>query len=222
MPNLFKKTAAWRWVPDGDAVNAPDGALLRAHNTMPDKHGARSLRAGSVNIFTGLQEQRVHSLYTPILQSTVWRLAGVDDQAYKNGVRFGKQFDGSGDIAMGDDSYQAFFARGTVTKKFDGINFNNWGIARPSLKPTIVAVSAITSVVASFNSTGEGDVPTSAGNDFTYPEGASNQFVVDYTNSLRGLLDEFYSSGFLFVVLNTSLMSFRCFKYFGLSLVTDI
>ena len=191
MPHLFRKTAGWRWVPDGDAVNSPEGALLRAHNTVPDQHGSRSLRQGSVSIYSGLQEQRVQSIYTPTLQDTVWRLAGIDSQAYKNGESFGVEFSGNSwdDIAMGDDSYQAFFARGKTKKKWDGTTLNNWGIATPILKPTLVAVTAITSNVAIFASTGETDVPTaSISSEFTINEGTTN-FVNDYAGNANAALE---------------------------------
>ena len=195
MPSLFRKTSGWRWSPDSDAVNAPEGALLRAHNTIPDEHGSRSLRAGSVAIYTGLQEQRVHSLYTPTLQNTVWRLAGVDNQAYKNGVSFGTEFDGSGDMAFSDDSYQAFIARGKTKKKWDGTTLNNWGISAPNLKPTLVAVDAITANVAIFASTGEDDVPTTGvSSEFTINEGTSN-FVANYASTASAALELIPATG---------------------------
>ena len=56
----------------------------------------------------------------------MWRFAGAEDQVYRNGTSFGTSFDGVGDISMGDDAYQAFFARGNVKRKFDGANWNNW------------------------------------------------------------------------------------------------
>ena len=36
MKNLYKRGAPVGWMPDADAVNAPEGALLRADNIVPD------------------------------------------------------------------------------------------------------------------------------------------------------------------------------------------
>ena len=81
---------------------------------------------------------------------------------------------------MSDDAYQAFFARGSVKKKFDGTNFYNWGIARPTTKPTLAAIAAITKTAAIFASSGETDIPTSSiSSEFTINEGTSN-FVNDF------------------------------------------
>jgi hypothetical protein len=180
MPTLFKRSQNWIWYPDADATNAPDGALLRAQNTVPDETGGRALRAGKSTLYTGLQEQRVQSLHTPTLQGTTWRLAGIDDQVYRNGSSFGTSFDGGGDISFGDDAYQAFAARGTTKKKFDGTTLNNWGIAAPSTKATLAAISATTGTVATFDS---GESPA-----FTINEGTSN-FVNNYAGSASSALE---------------------------------
>lgn len=152
MENIFKRTQGWRWFPDADQANAPEGSLLRADNTIPDRVGARTLRFGTNPLYSGLAHQRVHSLYTPTLQSTVFRLAGIDDRVYRNGEDFGESFSGSGDIAFVDDSYQAFMARSKTKKKFDGTNFHNWGIAAPEFPATAIAANALVLEVASFDS----------------------------------------------------------------------
>lgn len=151
MRTLFRSSKGYRWWPDADAVNAPDGVLLRADNLVPDAEGMLVLRPGSNRIYSGMQT-RVHSLYTCVLNSLTHRFAGCDNRLYHNGVDFGTNFSGSDDIAFGDDAYQAFFARGTTKKKFDGTNFNEWPVKAPELKATLTAVPAITSVVASFDS----------------------------------------------------------------------
>jgi hypothetical protein len=56
-------------------------------------------------------------------------------------VNFNVTFDGSGDIAFGDDHQQSFLARGTTAKKFDGKSFMNWGIAKPSAPATLSAIT---------------------------------------------------------------------------------
>ncbi len=57
-----------------------------------------------------------------------------------------------GDFAFADDSYQCFVARGKTKKKWDGERLNNWGIAAPTKAPTLTAIDAIQSVVATFAS----------------------------------------------------------------------
>lgn len=179
MENIFRRTQGWKWFPDADRVNAPEGTLLRADNTIPDRVGARTLRLGYVPLYSGLAHQRVHSLYTPTLQSTVFRLAGIDNNVYRNGVDFGETFAGSGDIAFADDSYQAFMARATTKKKFDGTNLHNWGIAAPEFACTIVAVNALTSEVASFDS---GESPAFLANEGT------TAFVNNYAGAVNSAM----------------------------------
>lgn len=186
MENIFRRSSGWKWVPDADPVNAPEGSLLQADNTIPDRLGARSLRLGSTPIYEGLQEQRVHSLYTAILQAEQWRLAGIDDQVYRNGASFGSAFEsfgipfaGSEDISFADDSYQAFMARATTKKKFDGSNFNNWGIAAPEFAVSLAAVNALTTSVATFDSA---ESPTFAANEGT------KTFVNDYAGTANAAM----------------------------------
>lgn len=151
MPNLFSDSKGYRWWPDADPVNAPEGALLRADNMVPDPEGMLSLRAGSLMLHSDLGDG-VHSLYTVTLGDTRYRFAGAGNFVFRNGVTFGDEFSGEGDIAMGDDAYQAFFARGETKKKFDGENFHNWSIKAPEFPADVAAVPAITTEIASFNS----------------------------------------------------------------------
>jgi hypothetical protein len=152
MPNLFKNSSGYRWWPDADAVNAPEGALLRADNMVPDPENIMALRAGSLALYSGL-EDRVHSLYFMNINGADYLFAGAEDFVYRNGVNFGEEFDGAGDIAFGDDAYQMFCARGKTNKKFDGSNFHNWSIKAPQFPAALAAVPAITTEVASFDST---------------------------------------------------------------------
>lgn len=149
MSNLYKSGRGLRWWPDANSVNAPEGALLRADNMVPDEEGSLALRAGSKVLYSGLRGP-VHSLYTCIIDGKRLRLAGAGDRVYRDGVDFGETFSGAGDFAVGDDAYQVFMARGKTKKKFDGKTFHNWGIKAPETPPTLVAVTAITSTVASF------------------------------------------------------------------------
>ena len=180
MPTLFKRSNSWRWNPDADPVGAPDGALLRAENTIPDSDGSRVLRRGSSTVYSGLVAQRVGTLHSPVLRGVRWRLAGIDNDVYRNGEPFGFTFAGRGDISIGDDAYQAFFARGSTKKKFDGTSSNNWGIAAPTYKPSLAAVNAITTQVATFDN---GESPA-----FTIHEGSSN-FVDNYDGDTEEALE---------------------------------
>lgn len=65
-------------------------------------------------------------------------------------VNFNVTFDGTGDIAFGDDHQQCYMARGTTAKKFDGRSFMNWGIAKPAV-PTLSAVTPASTSVCPFD-----------------------------------------------------------------------
>lgn len=149
--NSFRQTK-FSWMPDADSVNAPEGALLRADNLVPDSLGAASLRRGSSTVYSGLAAQEIDSLHTVELSDGVtYRAMGVDNTLYIDGLPKGDPFDGTGDISFGNDSYQIFAARGTKKVKWDGTTLNNWGIAAPEAAPTLAAVTAITSTVAQFD-----------------------------------------------------------------------
>jgi hypothetical protein len=154
--NLFRSGQNLRWWPDADSVGAPDDVLLRATNLVPDPDGLLALRMGSSTVYQNLigASARVHTLLTRMLVDGVsYRFAGVDDKVFRNGEDFGITFGGTSgaDIVMGDDAYQAFFARGSTKKKFDGSHLHNWAIPAPEFAPTLAAVTAITDGVATFN-----------------------------------------------------------------------
>jgi len=71
-------------------------------------------------------------------------------------VNFNVDFDGTGDIAFGDDHQQSFMARGTTNKKFDGKSFMNWGIAKPNAPAVLTSITATESGIMTC-ATGEGD-----------------------------------------------------------------
>jgi hypothetical protein len=180
--NIFRATDSWSWVADADPIGAPQGALLRSDNLVPEELGAVALRKGSIPIYTGLAQQRAHSLRTVYLGTSAikYRLAGIDDTLYLNGNPLFGPFTGTSgaDFAFGDDAYQAFIARGTTKKKFDGTSqaLNNWGIAAPSLAATVTATTAVFATVATLAS-GESPAPT-------YPEGTAT-FVNDVNNTAQ-------------------------------------
>lgn len=204
--NLFKPGGlAWR--PDANSINAPEGALLRADNMVPDEDGSLSVRRGSRELYSfPLGTEDVRNIYTYEGSSGLtYRLMQADDQVWTNPqpgnhtaiwevviaetaslevllqmnytggnweltyvpsptgavgavtytatwesvyvtgtqepINWNTDFNGTGDIAFGDDHQQAFMARGTSTKKFDGKSFMEWSIAKPAAAPTLSAVA---------------------------------------------------------------------------------
>ena len=121
--NLFKR-GGLQWMPDADSTNAPGTALLRADNLVPDQSGARSVRPGSAKIYNNLNPTGagdVDALHTAELANgTTYRVAGVDNRIFINGVDQAVALDGTGDLAVGNDGYQIFMANGTKKKKYDG------------------------------------------------------------------------------------------------------
>lgn len=94
----------------------------------------------------------------PVTYSATWEddyITGlVTDQ---EPVNWNVTFDGTGDIAFGDDHQQSFFARGTTAKKFDGKSFLSWGIPKPSAVATLSANAASSTSIITF-ATGEANV----------------------------------------------------------------
>lgn len=83
--NLFKPGGlAWR--PDANAINAPDGTLLRCDNMVPDEDGALSVRRGTRVLYSfPVGTEDVHSLYTyEGSDGRTYRMMGVDDQIFKH------------------------------------------------------------------------------------------------------------------------------------------
>ena len=142
-----------RWTPDADSVNAPEEALLRADNLVPDQIGGLSVRAGSSKIYSGLTGTDVHSLHTvELADGTTYRVTGAGAYISINDEpQVETAFAGSGDIAICDDSYQIFMARGSTKKKFDGTTFRDWALTQPEGVATLAAVTAITKTAAAFS-----------------------------------------------------------------------
>ena len=125
------------WTPDADATAAQPGGYLRADNLTLTQAGILALRMGSRTLYT-LSGGACHSLRTELLGSTRYRMAGVGDFIYANGV-FLTSVGGSGDVAFGAALGQILFARGTSKKKYDGSTLRNWGISMTGAKPTVAA-----------------------------------------------------------------------------------
>lgn len=199
MPNLLRRTSDYKWYPDADAEGAPDGVLLRADNTVAGIAGARSLRKGCTTLSSGLGSTgRVHTLLTPTINGEVYRFAGIDNRIYRalpadNAFTdLGTEFDGSGDMAFGDDSYQAFFARGTTKMKFTKDEYsqehwNNWNIAAPRTAPTCTAATTLTATIANLKGSNSTTSDETDGNDFTLHEGTW-AFVNNYSGTAYGAM----------------------------------
>lgn len=130
------------WVPDADALKAPENALLRADNLILDELGLPSLRYGSAKINqAAFADPDVHSLATFVLNGSRLRMAGATDAVYANGTSILSSVSGSGDVAFGSYAGQVLFARGATTKKYDGTTVRNWGIAMSGTAPTVAAAS---------------------------------------------------------------------------------
>lgn len=165
MPNFYRRDFSLGWQPDNDAENAAPGSLLRATNVVLDETGALALRRGSSKLDDSLTGGNVHTVNSFYLNGTLYRFAGVGSKLYSNGTDSGLTFGGTGDYAMGSDAYQAFVARGSTRKKFDGTAWRNWNIAAPEFAPAVSAANATTVTVATFAS---GETPA-----FTVTEGTS-------------------------------------------------
>src|SRR5512147_2058641 len=101
--NLFRR-GGLKWHPDADATTAPDDALLRADNLVPDATGSLTLRRGSEVVYSSLGTE-VHSLYTAeLIDGSTYRVAGVDDSIVVNGAAQASGLAGTGDFALGDDA----------------------------------------------------------------------------------------------------------------------
>jgi hypothetical protein len=196
--NLHQK-GALKWHPDADAVNAPEGSLLVGTNLVPDKSGSLTVRKGSTEVYADMGTD-VSALYTAELNNgTTYRACQVDDKILLNNVEQGS-FEGTGDIAMGDDTYQMFFARGTTRKKWDGTNWYNWSIPPPAAAPTLAAVTAISTTVADFNDTespactiteGTGDVGLAADQAGNATEATT---MTPSTTSYQGILQRLFTT----------------------------
>ena len=189
MKNLYKRGAPVGWMPDADAVNAPEGALLRADNIVPDETGVLALRRGSTTLrtsLTGQDEQTgVHTIYSaplpaPNPDGTWYDVSACGDRVYVHETAAGTERvvdtlgkTGDGDAVFSDDSYQIFMARGTDKKKWDGETLWNWPIPAPQIAATMAAATAIRTVIATFASTGDTSIPANTTAALTTPEGTS-------------------------------------------------
>lgn len=124
----------------------------------------------------------------PVPFTTVWEGPTGNDYIASlvttlSPVNFNVTFAGTGDIAIGDDHQQSFFARSTTAKKFDGHSFLNWGIAKPLGAATLTAVAPTgTDLITCASGETGGTItywPSSLGGDAGVTSLATASFVVD-------------------------------------------
>lgn len=142
MADLSNRSFPLGWTPDADAVNGPDGILLRADNLVLDEMGAVSLRAGSQKINASpLGGPIVHSLFAVMRNGVQFIYAGAGGALYRNSVAPAAEMGGEGDISFGAYLGYVFVARGPNRLKDDGTNIRKWGIEMtgevPSIQSTI-------------------------------------------------------------------------------------
>lgn len=191
MALLARSSFVQGWVPDADPVNGPADGLLRMDNCTLDELGVVALRRGSLKINgSAFSDTDVHSLFTAVLSSTRYRMAGAGNAVYANGASIATGFAGSGDIAFGSHLGQILFARSTTKKKYDGTTVRNWGISMSGGAPTVAATAADSKEFASCNS---GETTWAANEDdgtgvtfTTGQDGTANGAIVIHPNTGTG------------------------------------
>lgn len=158
---LLRKDFSGGWQPDADAVNGPVNALLRQDNLTLDEHGVLSRRLGSEKVNSAaFADLDVHSLFTAYNAGTRYRYAGATNKVYRNGTALSPTMAGTAtdEVAFGSYLGQAFFARSTSKWKDDGTTTQRWGLAAPTVLPTVVAIAPNTVDLATANGTGHASV----------------------------------------------------------------
>ncbi len=202
MADLERKSFPLGWMPDADALNGPDGCLLRMDNLTLDEVGVLSLRPGSfkINDTTLLDvngSQDVHSLFAVTLNNDFFLYAGVGRSVFRgnpatpNGARMEQVFDGTGDISFGSHMGQVFMAQGTTRYKDDTITPRPWGISMTGGVPA--ATGVIGPDTKTFASWALGEtlhsVEEDDGNGVDYAEdqdGVADQAISVFTNRITG------------------------------------
>lgn len=141
------------WSPDADALEAPPGTLLRSDNLILDDRNAMTLRRGSTKINSVALPAAAHSLFTAVLDGIRYRMWGVANDVYANGLSLSQAFAGSGDIQFESYKGQIFMARGSTRLKYDGTTVRNWGIEMTGGAASAALNSGSIAELASFDST---------------------------------------------------------------------
>ena len=167
------------WNPDSNRVVSDPLQLLRADNLVPDENNKLSLRRGSETLFNYSQgdDSNVNVIHTTIIDGVQTRFINVGNRVLvqpsgQSATDTGYEFDGTGDIAFGDDAYQAFFARGTTKKRVNSEGTFDWGLPAPTVAPTLAAAQFTATKCMEFGTT-----ETTIAGTVTYPEGTNNGTV---------------------------------------------
>lgn len=133
------------WTPDADAVEAPAGTLLRGDNLILDEQNVLSLRRGIAKINSPpFSDLDVHSLHTQLLSGTRYRMAGIADKVYANGVALSPTMLGTitDTVSFGTHMGQIFFARDDSKYKYDGTTVRNWGVLMSGTAATATGIAS--------------------------------------------------------------------------------
>jgi len=184
------------WNPSQDAYKGDPRALLRADNLVLDEQNALTLRRGSSRIGDPASggEQSVHSIASHTIDFTRYRIAGIDDSVYVNGSRVASGVAGSGTIHITSMLRRIFFARGSTRTRYNPSGGTaNWGIAEPTLAPTLSALAPFTKSICPFGSAESSKISASEGSvaTGTGPDGVANSahiLTMDNTTKRGSLL----------------------------------
>ena len=149
MGSYLRRDFSRGWVPSADAVNCPQGAVLRMDNCVLDELGILSVRQGSAATYTGLGS--ISAMYTTSISGTKKRMTAGGTDIFANGASLSQSMAGSGDVSFGSFQGQILFARSTSKKKYDGTTVRNWGISGPNAAPTLAAIAADSKSFGSFD-----------------------------------------------------------------------
>lgn len=141
MPNLYRKDFGRGWVPSADPVNGPPDGLQRMDNCVLDEHGIVSLRPGSLRLNDTALGLDVKSVYTAVIDGTRYRMAAAGDAIYSNFASIDTGFDSATGVSFIDWLGHVFYTWSTLKKKWDGTTVRSWGIAAPTIAPTVTPSS---------------------------------------------------------------------------------
>src|SRR5678816_2719208 len=133
------------WCPSMDDINGNPAGLLRMDNLKLDSIGALTLQRGFVNVNATAFPGYVHSIFSRQINSTKHRFVGLSDGTVLHapgGSNFNITMINGGNSARARFTSifgSIFAASGAQKKKFDGVNYWNWGVETP-LAPVGVVI----------------------------------------------------------------------------------
>jgi hypothetical protein len=146
------------WNPSADRINAPRNCFLRLDNLVLDERGVLALRPGMDCISSAtplVTNGSVMKMFTIMMDAIRYRYVQVDDGIWRSVDAFVydqilSNFAGSGDVAMGSDLGQVFFARSTTKFKNDGSESRLWGIQQIPSAPDLIVLDSDEKEFSSF------------------------------------------------------------------------